>query len=278
MTRRTTRHRMRHFTAAATLTVAAGLTLPAVALAQPLPAEPPAVEAPAVETPAPSPLPAILDALHADPGADQVAVAAARAIMDARGSLVDVAESTPLSTYQDGIEFLRTLGVEPFLYPTGAPFCTDDSSLPLGIAPAVAGALPGPWPDRDVLGRKLNIVDPGNTLFAFVPVGLEDDANADGIQLAWFNINSLRGGFVPMGTIEDAANQAVPAGLPPAAEPFVKNAISSFIADTVPFGGVRVAPVDTGSGTVLAAVFGTVQNGEKSCFFLPTIGVVEVPA
>ena len=43
-------------------------------------------------------------------------------------------------------------------------------------------------------------------------------------------------------------------------------------------GGARVAPVDTGSGTVLAAVFGTVTNGETSCFFLPTVGIVDVPA
>jgi hypothetical protein len=272
MTRRTTR-RMRYFTAAAALTVATGLTLPAVASAEPVPAEPPAIEAPV-----PSPLPAVLDSLRADPGADQVAVAAAQSIIDARGSLIDTAESTPLSTYEDGIAFLRTLGVEPFLYPTGAPFCTDDSSLPLGTVPAVAGALPGPWPNLEIARQKLNVVDAGNTLFAFVPVGLEDDANADGIQLAWFNINSLQGGFVPMGTIEEAAAQAVPADLPAFTKPIVERAISKFIADTVPFGGVRVAPVDTGAGTVLAAVFGTVQNGDSSCFFLPTIGIVEVPA
>lgn len=287
MTRKTTRARMRPLTAAATLAVAAGLALPAVATAQPAPT-PPVVDAPApAETPAPTEIPApaadsaiatALGVLRSTPGADEAALAAAEAVAGARGSAVDAAEGSPLGAYDEMTEFLRALGIEPFLFPTGAPFCTSDGNLPLGIAPAMAGALPGPWPNQEFLGRSLNVVDPAQTLFAFVPMGLEDDANADGIQLAWFNVNTLQGGLVPMGTLQEAGSAAIPEGLTGPARTMAEQAVAAFLAQTVPFGGVRVAPVDTGAGTVLAAVFGTVQNGESSCFFLPTVGIVDVPA
>jgi len=270
------RNRMRRISAAAALTVAAGLALPAVAGAEPAPAEP---AAPA-EAPATSPLVSSLETLRALPGVDPTTLAAAEAIANARGSAVDAAEATPLGAYEDGMEFLRRLGVEPFLYPTGAPFCTADGDLPLGIVPAVAGALPGPWPNSDIpfLSENLNVVSPAETLFAFVPVGLEEDADTSGIQLAWFNVNTFQGGFVPMGTPEEAAAGAIPAGVPAQARGIVEQAITTFIADTLPLGGVRVAPVETGSGTVLSAVFGNVRNGDAQCFFLPTIGIVDVPA
>ncbi|MGA4690644.1 hypothetical protein ACPCXD_10300 [Rhodococcus sp. AB351] len=270
------RNRMRRISAAAALTVAAGLALPAVAVAEPAPAEP---AAPA-EAPATSPLVSSLEALRALPGVDPTTLAAAEAIANARGSAVDAAEATPLGAYEDGMEFLRRLGVEPFLYPTGAPFCTADGDLPLGTVPAVAGALPGPWPNSDIpfVSENLNVVSPAETLFAFVPVGLEEDADTSGIQLAWFNVNTFQGGFVPMGTPEEAAAGAIPAGVPEDLRGLVEQAITTFIADTLPLGSVRVAPVETGSGTVLAAVFGNVRNGDAQCFFLPTIGIVDVPA
>ncbi|MGW0025777.1 hypothetical protein [Rhodococcus sp. NPDC003383] len=273
MTRRTTRHRMRLTSAAAAVTAAAALALPTVASADPV--------APAAE-PAPvvTPLPAVLDALHSTAGADPTAVAAAEAIAGARGGVTDVADANPVSAYQDAIEFLRKLGIEPFLYPTGAPFCNEDSGLPLGIAPAVAGAVPGAWPDLKLPGLPaLNAVDPGQTLFAFVPAGIERDGeDTTGMQVAWFNVSTFKGGFVPMGTISEAAAAAVPDEIPEILRPMVSEAIGQFFSSAVPLGGARVAPVDTGSGTVLAAVFGTVTNGETSCFFLPTVGIVDVPA
>jgi hypothetical protein len=281
MTRKTTRPRMRHFTAAATFALAAGLALPTVATAQPAP------ESPIADVPAPaeSAAPAVegalataLGVLRSTPGTDQAALAAAEAIAGARGSAVDAAEDTPLGAYDEMTEFLRALGIQPFMYPTGAPFCTPDGNLPLGIAPAMAGALPGPWPNQEILGQTLNVVDPAQTLFAFVPMGLEDDANADGIQLAWLNVNTLQGGLVPMGTLEEAGSAAIPENVTGPARALAEQAVATFLAQAVPFGGVRVAPVDTGAGTVLAAVFGTVQNGDSSCFFLPTVGIVDVPA
>ncbi|MEU5840770.1 hypothetical protein [Rhodococcus sp. NPDC047139] len=270
------RHLVSRFSVAATLTLTAGLALPATAAADPAPAQP-AVPA---QVPAESPLSAALDALRALPDGEPAALAAAEAIANARGSAVEAAESTPLGAYEDGMEFLGRLGIQPFLYPTGAPFCTADGDLPLGTVPAVAGALPGPWPEyRPVpMLEPLNLVNPAETLFAFVPLGLEGDADTTGIQLAWLNINTLQGGFVPMGTPEEAAAGAIPDTVTGPARGIVEQAVARFIADTLPMGGVRVAPVETGSGTVLSAVFGTVRNGAASCFFLPTIGIVDVPA
>lgn len=282
MTRRTTRTRMRAraTTVALAVTTATGLVLPAVATAQPaVPVDIPAVEAPspAGDDAAAATLMTALHALRSAPGADGAALAAAEAIVGARGSAIDAAESTPLSSYQDAVDFLRELGIEPFLYPTGSPFCSDDSGLPLGIVPAAAGALPGPWPDLSILGVPLDLVDPEETLFAFVPLGIDEDgADTSGMQLAWLNVNTLQGGLVPMGTVEDAAAHAV-ADLPPFAQGVAAATITRIIRETLPFGGVRVVPVETGSGTVLAAAFGTVRNGETSCFFLPTVGIVDVP-
>lgn len=244
---RTRRHHLRRFTAAAALTLAAGLTLPATATAE--------------------------------PDADPVALAAAEAIQNARGGVVDAAEPSPLGAYEDGMELLRTLGIEPFLYPTGAPFCATDDNLPLGIVPAVGGAIPGPWPATAPLPGldfefDFDLVDPAETLFAFVPTGLDADADASGIQLAWFNVNTFQGGFVPMSSPGETLTAAVPEQLRGFAGPI----IDRFLADALPMGGVRVAPVETGSGTVLSAIFGTVRNGDTTCFFLPTIGIVDVPA
>ncbi|MFZ2528604.1 MAG: hypothetical protein WAX14_13280 [Rhodococcus sp. (in: high G+C Gram-positive bacteria)] len=270
MTCRTTRRRMRLVTTVATVAAAAALALPAVATAEP--------DAPAGPT-TPS---AALDALRGASGVDPVAVAAAEAIAGAHGGVTPVADANPVTAYQDAVEFLRTLGIEPFLYPTGAPFCDDASGLPLGIAPAVAGAVPGPWPDLAPLpmlnNARINAVDAGQTLFAFVPATLEHDGeNTTGMQVAWFNVNTFQGGFVPMGTIGEAASAAVPDTVPEQFRSLAAGAITQFFASAVPLGGARVAPVDTGSGTVLAAVFGTVTNGETACFFLPTVGIVDVP-
>ncbi|MEZ5149596.1 hypothetical protein [Rhodococcus zopfii] len=275
MTRRTTRHRMRLTGAAAVVTAAVALALPTVASADPV--------APAEPAPAVDPLPTVLDALRSSAGVDPTAVAAAEAIAGARGGVTDVADASPVTAYQDAVDFLRKLGIEPFLYPTGAPFCNDNSGLPLGIAPAVAGAVPGPWPNLAPLpllkDLKINAVDAGQTLFAFVPAAIERDGeDTTGMQVAWFNISTFQGGFVPMGTVGEAAAAAVPDTVPNEFKSLAAGAISQFFASAVPLGGARVAPVDTGSGTVLAAVFGTVTNGETSCFFLPTVGIVDVPA
>ena len=56
----------------------------------------------------------------------------------------------------------------------------------------------------------------------------------------------------------------------------VEDAVSNFFTTALPLGGARAVPVETGKGSVLAAVFGTVQNGANSCFFFPTVGITNV--
>ncbi|MEV0295000.1 hypothetical protein [Nocardia sp. NPDC050710] len=184
-----------------------------------------------------------------------------------------------LGAYQSNLEALQQFGMNPFLYPTAAAFCNDGSTL--GLVPAVAGAVPGPWPKTAVTipGLDLTAVKSGQTMFTFVPYGIApDQANASsGMRVAWLNVSNGRSGFASMGPLSDVFRAMVPPAVPAEIRPLAEKAIQDFFLAAVPVGGIRAVPVDTGKGTVLAAVFGTVQNGAKSCFFLPTVGVTTVP-
>ncbi len=163
----------------------------------------------------------------------------------------------------DPLTILKALGIQT-LTPSVAPFCTDPTAdNPLGLVTAGAGAVAGPWPLASepklpiplpfITLPKLNLVDKGETAFAFVPATVAGGSGGT-MQVAWFNTSTLQGGFADLGPL--AKDNRLLAALP---------ALSS----------IRLAPVKTGSGTVLAAVYGTVQNGNRSCFFLPAVGVVE---
>ncbi|NNH72167.1 hypothetical protein HLB23_20275 [Nocardia uniformis] len=183
-----------------------------------------------------------------------------------------------LSAYGDSVDRLQELGVEPFLYPTAAPFCLNSTTL--GLAPALAGAIPGPWPRfaMDIPGLDLSAVKAGQTMFAFVPFGLDpDSADTSGMHVAWMNADTGKFGLVPMGSLAQVLHGMVPPQVPVVLRPVVEQAITDFFASALPQGGVRAVPVDTGSGTVLAAVFGVVRNGTASCVFLPTVGISAVP-
>ncbi|WP_040795398.1 hypothetical protein [Nocardia higoensis] len=181
--------------------------------------------------------------------------------------------------YQEALDVLRGLGIDPFLYPTAAAFCGDGTP---GLVPAVAGAVPGPWPKTIPMplpGLDANAVDSGETLFAFVPYGLDgDSATADttGMQVLWLNVSNGRGGSAAMGSIADVITAMIPPELSGPARELAESALRQVFGAVVPMGGIRAVPVDTGAGTVLAAVFGTVRNGERSCFFLPTVGITNV--
>ncbi|WP_431817727.1 hypothetical protein [Gordonia jacobaea] len=167
---------------------------------------------------------------------------------------------------------LKLLGIQPFS-PAIAPFCaTPTEDNPLGLVTGAAGAAPGPWPAKDepmkvveplapllklipgiTLPEKLNLVDKGETAFAFVPATMGTGTADDGqMQVAWFNTSTLQGGFEKLAPVTDARAKAL--------QPLLS--------------GVRLAPVKTGSGTVLAAIYGTSNNAGRSCFFLPAVGVV----
>ncbi|GGN94922.1 hypothetical protein [Nocardia rhizosphaerihabitans] len=184
-----------------------------------------------------------------------------------------------LGAYQTVVDTLEALGVQPFLYPTVAANCGGDD---LGLVPAVAGAVPGPWPANTVQipGLDLTAVKSGQTMFTFLPYGLSPDTattKTSGMQVAWLNISTGRGGLASMGSIADIVRAMVPPEVPVELRPLAETAIRDFLFTAIPVGGVRAVPVDTGHGTVLAAVFGTTDNAGRSCFFFPTIGITEVP-
>lgn len=211
------------------------------------------------------------------PAADNFASAA-----DAADAITAAMEAAApgdwLSAYGASVDRLQELGIEPFLYPTAAPFCLNSTTL--GLAPALAGAVPGPWPRfaMDIPGLDLSAVKAGQTMFAFVPYGLgADTADTSGMHVAWLNVETGRFGLTPMGSLSQVLRGMVPPQVPVELRPVVEQAIADFFLATLPTGGVRAVPVNTGSGTVLAAVFGVVRNGAASCFFLPTVGITPVP-
>ncbi|MFI8770984.1 MULTISPECIES: hypothetical protein [Gordonia] len=263
--RRRRPYRLRAGALGVAVAAAAGLCVPALAT--------PAAAAPLVEPnsltlpdiPFDSELAAAVRLLK-DAGVDRMALDAAQAIMTSvgqlssdqiavRGAATPVADSDPMA-------LLRTLGIQP-LTPSVAPFCTtptDDN--PLGLVTAGAGAVPGPWPLasepltplEELFGitlPKLNLVDDGQTAYAFVPASAgTTDAK---MQIAWFNVATLQGGFADLEPISDA--------------PILK---------ALPLlSGVRLAPVQTGNGTVLSAVYGTADHAGRTCYFLPAVGIVE---
>ncbi|MER7454857.1 hypothetical protein ABTW96_31710 [Nocardia beijingensis] len=180
--------------------------------------------------------------------------------------------------YQAALDALRALGIQPFAYPSASAFCLDNTTA--GLAPAVAGAIPGPWPKNTVQipGQDLSAVKAGQAMFTFVPYGLGPDGpNTGGMQVAWLNLSTGRGGTAAMGPLPEVARSMIPAAVPSDLRPAAEQAIRDFLVASLPMGGVRAVPVDTGKGTVLAAVFGSVQNGAKSCVFLPTVGITPVP-
>nr|WP_051161266.1 hypothetical protein [Nocardia transvalensis]MBB5917985.1 hypothetical protein [Nocardia transvalensis] len=183
-----------------------------------------------------------------------------------------------LAAYQLAVDNLKQIGVQPFLYPTASAFCHDGTTA--GLVPAMAGAVPGPWPKPTVAmpGLDTSAVKSGQTMFAFVPYGLAaDGADTSGMQVAWFNANTGRGGFAAMNPMSQVVKAMVPANVPAEVRPLAEQAVQNFFAAALPAGGVRAVPVDTGHGTVLAAMFGSVRNGDHTCYFLPTVGMVPVP-
>ncbi|GAB4587524.1 hypothetical protein [Nocardia sp. IFM 10818] len=188
------------------------------------------------------------------------------------------APSDWFTAYGETLGGLQALGVDPFLYPTAAPFCLGSTTL--GIAPAVAGTIPGPWPRYTVSipGLDLSAVKAGQAMFAFVPYGLNPDgADTAGMQVAWLNLSNGKSGFTPMGPLNQVLSGMIPPAVPGELRPVVERAVHDYFAGALPQGGVRAVPVDTGSGTVLAAMFGLVRNGQSSCFFFPTVGITPVP-
>lgn len=201
--------------------------------------------------------------------------------------------ATPVSTIdtlQAANETLTKLGISPFLWPTAAFFCSDVGA-PLGIVPAVAGAVPGPYtplvgPIPKILGNDINTVKSGEVLYGFVPAGIVNDSgDKSGMNVAWFNVNKFTGGFVPMGSLTDTVLKPIDDQVK--ALKLLDNPITKALVDgaltplktalnALPQAGVRAATVKTDKGLVLSAILGTVKSGTGTCFFLPTVGIQQV--
>ncbi|WP_194819407.1 hypothetical protein [Nocardia sp. XZ_19_385] len=176
---------------------------------------------------------------------------------------------------QSALAALQALGVTPFLYPTAA-LCTGAGATL--TSPAVAGAVPGPWPVHSIAipGLDLTAVKSGQTMFTFVPSG-PSRSDSSGMRVAWLNVDNGRGGVAAMGPLNEVFGRMVPPEVPAALRPLAEQAVRDFFRTAIPVGGIRAVPVDTGRGTVLAAVFGTMVNGTETCFYLPTVGITTVP-
>ncbi len=187
-----------------------------------------------------------------------------------------------LALLSDANAALRKLGISPFLNPSVAFNCVAPTeSNPLGLLPAAGGAIAGPWsvpgvtlPRFPLVDIDPNVVKDGQTLYGVVPAGVTGGPSATGMQVAWINISTGRSGVASMGeagrTLTDQWLAKVPAGT-------IKSAAAAVLGnlvDALAPAGSRLAPVDTGHGTVLSAVFGTIDNGGRSCFFLPMVGIV----
>ncbi|WP_068152096.1 hypothetical protein [Rhodococcoides corynebacterioides] len=292
-----TSRRLRRTVAGLALACAGALAVPAVATAEPATPTTPTTPATGV-----NPLLAAIAALEGtgsgdgtgsaegtdptDPVGD--ALDAARAVLGAAPT-VDVAEpdGNPLALVDAANGLLQGFGLTPFFYPTAALNCSALPGVPFGVVPAVAGAAPGPYtptiPGVGALPTLPNvdtsIADPGETLYAFVPAPggiVNDAANKSGMQVAWFNVNTLKGGFADMGGLTDVISAEVIDGLPPVIQGPARDLVQRNLG-AFPSAGVRLAPVATGSGTVLAAVFGQVTHDGKTCAFFPTVGLTQVP-
>ncbi|WP_032402989.1 hypothetical protein [Rhodococcoides fascians] len=269
--------RLSRLAGALALSCAALLAVPATATAEPAPVDP------------------LAQAIAALQGQGGASLEAANAIADSRTPVAEDVSTDPFAALNAANKALTDFGITPFFYPTAAVNCAATGASPLGIVPGVAGGAGGPWPQLTVppiatlpglpsiAVPELNAVNKGETMFAFVPAGIvNDSADKSGMQVAWFNVNTLQGGFADFGGLATTLaqsildNSGIPAELKELARPLVVNALNA-----LPAAGARAVPVETGSGTVLAAVFGTVNHKgidgtDKSCFFFPTVGLVNV--
>ncbi|WP_026303513.1 hypothetical protein [Jongsikchunia kroppenstedtii] len=236
-------------------------------------------------------LSAAIDRLRAE-ASDPASLQAALAILQSLGQRSQVSTPVASPAAASPADFatmlaaanalLNKLGVQTFINPSVAFNCVDPTAdNPFGLAPAVSGAVAGPWaapgislPTIPLVNIDPNVVKSGQVLYGFVPGGLGADTNPKGMQVAWFNVNTFKGGFVDMGPSGQTLLDTWLANIPAQFQGIARNALQP-IANTLTVNGSRLAPVDTDHGTVLSAVFGNVQNGNRSCFFFPMVGIVQ---
>ncbi|MFM9376517.1 hypothetical protein [Gordonia sp. VNK21] len=184
-----------------------------------------------------------------------------------------------LSTIEAANALLTKLGITPFTPTIGA--CTD-FSFPAALGGAIAGPKTPLLGDLSytVLGKHIDInaVKKGEILYGFVPVGtFNDSGDKRGMQVAWFNVNTFEGSIgEPMDGLGETIVKAVTkrleeANIPRAAK--VAEGLLTPVTTIIPSNGVRGGLVDTGSGTVLSAIYGSINKGDATCYFFPSLGI-----
>ncbi|WP_240193858.1 MULTISPECIES: hypothetical protein [unclassified Gordonia (in: high G+C Gram-positive bacteria)] len=210
--------------------------------------------------------------------ADAIAAPGARAI-DAALALNPIsaqAAPTPVDGVEGANRLLRQLGITTFTPTVGLSL---DLTLPVAVGGAVAGPYTPGIGNLTVANVSVNAVKRGEILYGFLPVGVfADFGDKSGVQVAWFNFESLRGGIgSPLGGLTDTVIDAVGrhARSTPIPDVLFDATVSRLkkVLSIVPSNGVRGGVVDTGSGVVLCAVYGTVRRGRTTYFFLPSIGL-----
>lgn len=237
-------------------------------------------------------------------GAMAIALAAAPAAQAGPAPQADpsaVVDATPIAAPTDILgqleaanDQLKEFGITPFLWPTAAVNCSQVPGTPLGIVPAVAGAAAGPTtpgvgdialpnPLDPTKPFDLNAVKGGEVFYGFFPAGIVDDSsNKSGMNVGWFNVDTFQGGFVPMGsltsTIMAPINAQIDALPVQAFRDVARDALAPLedALDALPQAGARAAIVETGKGTVLSLVMGSVTHSGGTCYFLPTVGIQDV--
>lgn len=212
------------------------------------------------------------------------AYAAPTAEAQAAKTALDNIQPTDAAGVIDGIEaanaLLKELGITPFTPTLGA--CTDFT-----LAPALGGAMPGPNTpllgdlsyDIPLVGKiDINAVRKGEIMYGFVPVGTFNDSGSKaGMQVAWFNVNTFQGSLSePMDgfgeTLVKAVTKRLKDGGIPGAEALAEKLLLP-VTNLLPSNGVRGGLVETGSGTVLSAIYGTIKKGDATCYFFPSLGI-----
>lgn len=196
-------------------------------------------------------------------------------------------------TFDRAVRTLDRLGVQPFSWKTAALFASQLPGAPLGIVPAVVGAVAGPHTpvlpgDRlvvDVLGMRidLNAVRSGELFIAFAPAGIVvDTAQKDGMTVMWLNLSTCTTGSSGMGSLTDVVVSAVLSRANPfggAVERAARMLIDATVRpalNTVPQAGLRAAIVETGPGLVVALVCGKVTHATGTAYFPPAVGITRV--
>lgn len=196
---------------------------------------------------APIPVEAMVAVEHAlHPAAMPIGPKTAESALVALRNSID---GTPRYNYFPRSVRLTEGTAQPFLYDTAAADCLPSGFEPNDYSVGIAQAIAGPAVDESL---PVPVIPPGtvNVFFSAMNTAMSSPMQADNLEVAWINLNTLQSGRAPMFQ-ERPADYIVT------------------LSNTIP----------TGRGTVVFVVFGSVLDNTSSalppCEFAPVVGVVQ---